>query len=508
MIGSERRKNPRAKLENFAYISLGEDSYGSVLNVSESGLCFLSNLPVEKNKTVSFWFSEGSHRIEATGEVTWVDETQKTGGLRFTALPFEARAQIQEWLGHARLPLGVGATAPAGPISTRAGASPVPIAYPPQITLPSSLRVFSGGLATGLLLSMIVAFAFLFQTHQRQFGESLIRLGQKFASKPQPAAAMVANDPPALSGPPAPQEVLSMPRPATVATQAALRTTTPTPTPAAVPSVEKATPQPAENLPKPAAAKLEQAKLTTDATAPSSAPIKAPAHVEAPPIRSVTPMVSLPAAGLPVINVATAKPPTVIPPEPTNRSADQGQVAREEPRTQSSGPPPEMFLEVGKFKDRSVAHKETDELAQLGFPTSLVQKGRLWANSYVVLVGPFNDEDAATEANKNLLSRDFKPRPFERGSRNVSLGPKLVLNGAPVPGGDCTISWESYITDTSVKFVQDHFVVSTASGKWVKSDVTFKRDAFVYRKNGDGSRTLLEIQFAGLNKTLVFAKSS
>jgi hypothetical protein len=77
-----------------------------------------------------------------------------------------------------------------------------------------------------------------------------------------------------------------------------------------------------------------------------------------------------------------------------------------------------------------------------------------------------------------------------------------------VPDGDCIISWESYSPDANVEFVKLDSVVASADGKWVKRDVKYGDDAYVYRKNGDGSRTLLEIRFGGMSQALVFGMSS
>src|SRR6202022_3639104 len=128
--------------------------------------------------------------------------------------------------------------------------------------------------------------------------------------------------------------------------------------------------------------------------------------------------------------------------------------------------------------------------------------------SYYVLVGPYRDDDAAEAAHKNLVSRGFKPRSFKRGSRDFTLHSELILNGTHMPVGDCPISVESYTSEATVKFVQDNYVVATVSGKWLKRGVRYERDAYVYWKNGDGSRTLLEIQFAGMSEVLVLGKPS
>jgi hypothetical protein len=62
--------------------------------------------------------------------------------------------------------------------------------------------------------------------------------------------------------------------------------------------------------------------------------------------------------------------------------------------------------------------------------------------------------------------------------------------------------------DAIVKFEDGRSVAVSAEGKWVKRDVRYDNDAFVYIMRGDGSRTLVEIRFAGMNQALVFGKTS
>jgi hypothetical protein len=166
-----------------------------------------------------------------------------------------------------------------------------------------------------------------------------------------------------------------------------------------------------------------------------------------------------------------------------------------------------MYFEIGKFKDPLQAHDTTDKLTHLGFPATAVQKGHLWKNSYHVLVGPYKDEEKARVTHQDLVSRGFKAQPFERGSRSISFRSGLTLNGEPTPVGDYTVSWESYVVDATVKLVHENSLVATAAGKWVKRDVRYAHDAYVYRRNMDGSKTLLEIQFEGMRQALVFGKS-
>ncbi|MGC1170457.1 MAG: PilZ domain-containing protein, partial [Candidatus Acidiferrales bacterium] len=89
----QRRQTTRTTLNSVVYINFDSDNGGIVLNVSEGGLCFHSVAPLQREGTLRFWFSEQKQRIEADAEIAWIDETRKTGGLRFTALPAEGHEQ-------------------------------------------------------------------------------------------------------------------------------------------------------------------------------------------------------------------------------------------------------------------------------------------------------------------------------------------------------------------------------------------------------------------------------
>jgi hypothetical protein len=68
----------------FGFIQVAGDEGGQILNISEAGLCFETFAPLGHPRSVQFWFSLNLRdRIEASGEVTWLDAETKMGGLRF-----------------------------------------------------------------------------------------------------------------------------------------------------------------------------------------------------------------------------------------------------------------------------------------------------------------------------------------------------------------------------------------------------------------------------------------
>ena len=487
----ERRQTPRMTVEALTYVNLEPGNGGIILNVSEGGLCFHSTAPVQRTGTIHFWFSGRNHRIEGDGELAWTDETQKRGGLRFTDLPPEARKQIRNWISQPAIPLRIeeNATPPLPlPHKIPTFGAHRPDVWPArdrsvQLERPSPktqifrlLSGFSGGLVTGLLVSTLLATAFLLHSHRRRLGESLIHLGERLGARSQLDATL-----PPMQVAPAHGQTVS-PAPITALPREKL-------VPHPVTTVVK--PQPVESeAPKQVAATPVPGPPATR-TLPAISPFPTPDSL--PTLTVVAKLPTLPDTYGAVTLIEKAKPPS-------------GQ-----PENSRGGTVPsisQMYLEVGKFKDKLWAHRTSVELTQLGFHAAVVQKGHLWTNSYYVLVGPYGYEEEAETAHKNLLSRGLKARAFERGARDFVLRPGLTLNRIQIPVGDCIISWESYVTHAKVKFTQHSSVLATAEGRWVKSDIRYDNDAVVYRINSDGSRTLLEIRFAGMDRGLVFGTSS
>jgi cell division protein FtsN len=326
----------------------------------------------------------------------------------------------------------------------------------------------------------------LFNSYRRQFGDMLIHLGERLAAKSQ---AQTQGASPAL------ESVLPVPQPFSP-TSASISVSVP----------EKLLTLPLASPAKPEQRKLEVAPLATARPTFANAPARK-TSAAAPTVSPAPLGIPSPATAAGLNSDANLEKIGIVPrPEPANRSGANAEVeiARGENAVSNS----EEYFEVGKFKDDLSAHNSTDKLKQLGFHATVSQKGHLWMKSYYVLVGPYGAHDDVETARRNLVSRGFKPRVFERGSRSFAFGSGLTLNGTHVPDGDCTISWESYSPDANVEFVKRDSVVATADGKWMKRDVRYQDDAYVYRKNGDGSRTLLEIRFAGMSQALVFGMSS
>jgi hypothetical protein len=476
-------------VNRLAYINLEANNGAIVLNVSNGGLCFHSVDPIPTSETIRFWFLDHNHRIEADGRLAWVDETNKTGGLQFITLPAEARAQIRDWISQPTAPR----TAGGRPVQPHSSPYELPTlsashlnrnaardnSVPRKVSSANSkeralLSGFSGGLVFGILISALIASAFLLHAYRRELGKSLIRWGERLGARYEgptvsPASSAISSTAPIVTS---------------------LQGKDPT-----QPLTKPVRSQQAKIEPPPFAAIAHQPTLAASPIAPAPAPT----------IPSQPSSTSLPTtSNEPSASHLSEKTATVSELEGTSAAGAHKEAPRAEVAT-SSGT---KFLEVGKFRDAVWASKTKDKLAQLGFHPSVIHRGHLWMNSYQVLVGPYDSETEAESAHANLVSRGFRPRSYERGSRSLTLFSGLTVNGARLPVGDLVITWESYIPDAIVKFEKDGSVIGTTDGKWEKRDIRYGDDAIVYRKNSDGSRTLLEIRFAGMSQALVFGKSS
>lgn len=96
-------------------------------------------------------------------------------------------------------------------------------------------------------------------------------------------------------------------------------------------------------------------------------------------------------------------------------------------------------------------------------------------------------------------AKKIPPRPF-------FLRTPVTLNGAEIPPGLYELSLESGNSAVRVTLCRDGRFVDTALGAWVKNGAKYTEDSALLRVNSDGSRSLIEIRFAGIAKTIVLNK--
>ena len=83
-----------------AYVELGQDNGGILLNLSEGGFAVQSALALTSSEFAGFRFQVPALHgwLKASGRVVWLSESKKEAGIQFTELPEEARREILKWV--------------------------------------------------------------------------------------------------------------------------------------------------------------------------------------------------------------------------------------------------------------------------------------------------------------------------------------------------------------------------------------------------------------------------
>ena len=86
--GKDRRRNARFRVKSIAYVDLGPDNGGTLMDVSEGGISFQGIQPLQTGQVVpaKIKLPGTQQAIKATGQITWLNESRKGGGMRFVEL--------------------------------------------------------------------------------------------------------------------------------------------------------------------------------------------------------------------------------------------------------------------------------------------------------------------------------------------------------------------------------------------------------------------------------------
>lgn len=136
---TDRRQSPRLSPDGLAFFKIEPDEGGTVADVSEGGVGFhlISPVTVSGTRPVKFSFSfDSQNLIYGFGELAWLDETRKSGGLKFLRVPEEVLGKIRSGAGVFNLypeydPQATEMTATMRPVTgSEIGTSEIPIEIP------------------------------------------------------------------------------------------------------------------------------------------------------------------------------------------------------------------------------------------------------------------------------------------------------------------------------------------------------------------------------------------
>jgi TonB family protein len=104
---ADRRIHARHRLRSLAYVELGENNGGIVLNISEGGFAVRAAEAITEDRlpSVRFQTQNTEKQLVTSGEITWASDSRKEVGLRFVDLPDEALAEIKTWISLEESPL-------------------------------------------------------------------------------------------------------------------------------------------------------------------------------------------------------------------------------------------------------------------------------------------------------------------------------------------------------------------------------------------------------------------
>jgi len=96
----DRRLSVRQPIPSLAYVDLGENNGGIILNLGEGGLAVTLVAPLDADRParMRFQLPGSGDWLEASGEVARISESKKEAGLRFVNLSEDARIRIKNWV--------------------------------------------------------------------------------------------------------------------------------------------------------------------------------------------------------------------------------------------------------------------------------------------------------------------------------------------------------------------------------------------------------------------------
>ena len=97
---TDRRTHSRHRIRALAYVELGENNGGIVLNISEGGFGVRAAEAIQEDSLsrLRFQMQHATQPLEMSGKIAWTSESRKEAGVCFTDLRDEALSEIRTWI--------------------------------------------------------------------------------------------------------------------------------------------------------------------------------------------------------------------------------------------------------------------------------------------------------------------------------------------------------------------------------------------------------------------------
>lgn len=97
---------------------------------------------------------------------------------------------------------------------------------------------------------------------------------------------------------------------------------------------------------------------------------------------------------------------------------------------------------------------------------------------------------------------------FAKNERQLAIVNDATVSGQTLHAGSYKVDWVSHSPEATVTFYRGKEAVAKVEGKWVDRGSKYSQNAVVYADNPDGSKSVVEIRFAGMNRALVLGSAA
>jgi TonB family protein len=97
---ADRRIHSRHRIRALAYVELGENNGGIVLNLSEGGFAVRAAEAIHEDSLsrLRFQMQHATQPLEISGKIAWTSDSRKEAGVRFVDVPEETLLEIKTWI--------------------------------------------------------------------------------------------------------------------------------------------------------------------------------------------------------------------------------------------------------------------------------------------------------------------------------------------------------------------------------------------------------------------------
>jgi TonB family protein len=115
MGNADRRTHSRHRVRALAYVELGENNGGIVLNVGEGGFAVRAAEPITEDalSRLRFQMQHAKQPLEMCGKLAWTSDSRKEAGVRFINLRDDALLEIKTWISQEVSPVARSKESPA-----------------------------------------------------------------------------------------------------------------------------------------------------------------------------------------------------------------------------------------------------------------------------------------------------------------------------------------------------------------------------------------------------------